>query len=418
MNRAYLRQEAVQHPAPGAAIRRERLPGQYLPLLAVGLIVSLAVALIGPGEGFLQFATVLGAAIAIAILVRDFQEIWRGGTAIGRASFNLGMLYWFWSGALGSAFAEPPFPSPDTVYPYIAETVPGSVVATGLVCLNLFAFFAMLGWSGFHAHRLLHRPAIARTQQPGPNDVACLLLVLLAWVPALLSYEFEFGLALQEMAAMRGEAGRRADPRRGRPSACLSLRPLRRCVEHCAHSDARARNRTFPVPCGGDHFPLVFLGASRFNLGFLLLPAVLVLYAKSNASGISWATRRRFGIAIAALIVGLIGYQGLVRNIGLVADDQEATRVSAGRIIGGHAGSDHFGAMLLAIDLIDVRGGYFHEFQAPYLVTHFIPRSVWPDKPYPESWLTYNAEVTQGMEFNVTHLHYRAVLSSIGGCSG
>jgi hypothetical protein len=98
----------------------------------------------------------------------------------------------------------------------------------------------------------------------------------------------------------------------------------------------------------------------------------------------------------------LVLVQGAVRTIGFGETQQRRQSSITQTLTSGWFGHDHFGAMLIAIDLVDASGGYFTEPVAPFFVTHFVPRQIWRDKPYPVSWKKYNEAVTRGHNFNVT----------------
>jgi hypothetical protein len=136
-------------------------------------------------------------------------------------------------------------------------------------------------------------------------------------------------------------------------------------------------------------------------LAFLFLPSLLILVAPARHF-FRWQKRRRIALALTALTGALVLFQGAVRTTGLGQNSKRQSVSLTKSLQSGWCGHDHFGAMLIAIDLVDSRGEFFMEPIAPFFVTHFIPRRFWRDKPYPESWLTYNAVVTRGYNFNVT----------------
>jgi len=64
-----------------------------------------------------------------------------------------------------------------------------------------------------------------------------------------------------------------------------------------------------------------------------------------------------------------------------------------------------FDSLLFAIYLVPRHHPYFMEPMTPYFFTHWIPRSLWPDKPIAKSFEYYNATWTRGAKlkvFNVT----------------
>jgi hypothetical protein len=64
-----------------------------------------------------------------------------------------------------------------------------------------------------------------------------------------------------------------------------------------------------------------------------------------------------------------------------------------------------FDSLLFAIYLVPRHHPYFMEPMTPYFFTHWIPRSLWPNKPISKAFEYYNATWTRGAKlkvFNVT----------------
>ena len=131
------------------------------------------------------------------------------------------------------------------------------------------------------------------------------------------------------------------------------------------------------------------------TIRYMLLPAILILITPARHR-LKWRRRRSTLIVFVAIGALLILYQGAIRTTGFAAARQADVSLTQGMF-----GHDHFVAMIIAIDLAD-KTGFYMEPIAPFFVTHFIPRRIWPDKPYPQSWLDYNSAWTQGHAFNVT----------------
>jgi len=396
-----------------ASLSRQ-LPWFYMPLLAASTLVSLVVILIDT-IGSLQVGVVIGAAVGGGLLARDAIAIWRGEGVVGRVVLNLGVCYWFWQGALDQAFQAPPFPNPGPFYIYFPQTVPTAVVASGLLCVNLFAWMAMVGWRYAPIPiRWLGRLADRRDPAGGALiDAMCAGLALLGWLPTAVAYSGDVAQAMADMMLMR------ANPEMG---ATQSVGVLQQVYLLGLFGGALALARVVLRSDGIVWlrylaltliFPLAFLSqGSRFNLGFLLLPAAIVLLGRPNFDQVSWKSKRRTAMILITVIIAVIGYQGAVRNFGVGSGRGLEARQAAGAysdpetmadiLEEGHVGHDHFGAMLMAIDLVNVNEGLFLEFSEPFFLTHYIPKAIWPDKPYSQSWSFYNEMVTQGASLNVT----------------
>lgn len=391
-----------------------QLPWFYLPLLAASTMVSLFVVLIDTVES-LQVGVVIGVVVSGVLIARDALAIWRGEGVVGRVVLNFGVFYWFWMGAATQAFQSPPFPNPGPFYPYFFQTVPSAVVASGLLSVNLFALMAMLGWRYAPIPMRWVGRLADRKDPPGGAlvDAVCAGLALLGWLPTAVAYNGNVAQAMADMMLMR------ANPEMGATQSVGVLQQayllglfggalsLARLV---LRSEGVVWLRYFALAL---IFPLAFLAqGSRFNLGFLLLPAAIVLLARPSTDQLSWKKKRRTAIALIVVIIAAIGYQGAVRNFGVGGGRGLEGRLAAGAgsnpettsdiLAEGHVGNDHFGAMLMAIDLVNVNDGFFMEFSESFFVTHYIPRAIWPEKPYSQSWGFYNEMVTQGAALNVT----------------
>ncbi len=329
--------------------------------------------------------------------------MWKRGGVVGRLTLNFGMVFWFWLGALDSVFSSPPFPTPEKLYLGFASVVPNSVVATGLICVNLFALMCEIGWQQLpQPHKILAKIS-GRVDPKSVTwiDFVSLGLALLGWIPIFLTYRGDLVTAFQDLLRMRagGQVG-------GSQQVGLAnhLHLLGLFGGALAIARTVLKSRGFPVAryfAAGVCLPLVFLGSSRFNLAFLFLPALLILIAPLRHL-FRWDKRRNTPLAITLLFGSLIIFQGAVRTVGLGGRTRARDRSMTEKLTSGWVGHDHFGAMLIAIDLVDASGGFFFEPIEPFFVTHFIPRQIWKDKPYPVSWKKYNEAVTRGFAFNVT----------------
>lgn len=373
------------------------LPPLYIPFLLVATVISTLAAL-GGSMSMLVLATWFSVAIGGYILLHDSLIMWRQGGIVGRLTINFGVFYWFWMGAWHWAGHDPPFPKPHTLYPGFWGGVPPEVVGISLVCINLFALMALIGWRHIpQPKRLIMR--LADRLDPKYTtwlDLVALGLVLLAWLSIFIAYRGDLITAIQDMLLVR--ATRKTGPAQnigllhnlhllGVFGGALAL--ARFVLKSPGLKVARY------MAIGLMAFILFFGEGSRFNFSFLLLPAALILRAPVRHR-LRWSKRRKTLTTIVLVGALLIMYQGAIRTHGLTESLEREIKLSS-----GFFGHDHFEAMMIAVDFANEKGFYM-EAMIPYFVTHFVPRSIWPNKPYPQSWLDYNYECTQGGTFNVT----------------
>jgi oligosaccharide repeat unit polymerase len=394
---SYTRRDTYLAPQFNQGQMRSRLPALYLPLLVIAVIVSLASGLTGSRD-ILVSATWISALIGLYILLNDAFLMWAKGGIVGRLTINFGIFYWFWFGAWHSASGSEAFPTPDILYPGFWGGVPTTVVARSLIGINLFAITAMLGWRYVPQPARILRLLADRVDPRSTNwlDLLALILVLLAWFSLFFAYGGNLGAAFHDLLIMRsdGQLGAVRDVGLvhhlrllGVFGAALAL------VRIVLKSPGTPLLRYLTVAL---MFPILFFGqGSRFNFGYLFMPAVIVLMAPSRHK-VSWLNRRKSLLMVLAIGALLVTYQGAIRTEGF-----QAKRFAEVELEAGLYGHDHFGAMMIAVDLADTQGFYYEPI-SPFFVTHFIPKAIWENKPYPQSWLDYNYAWTQGGAFNVT----------------
>ena len=88
-----------------------KLPADYMPLLVMATLISIAAALISSIE-LLTIATWISAAVGLYLFVRDTVQMLGGVGFIGRLVVNFGIFYWFWLGAWQASAHDPPFVFP------------------------------------------------------------------------------------------------------------------------------------------------------------------------------------------------------------------------------------------------------------------------------------------------------------------
>ena len=373
-----------------------KLPADYMPLLVMATLISIAAALISSIE-LLTIATWISAAVGLYLFVRDTVQMLGGVGFIGRLVVNFGIFYWFWLGAWQASAHDPPFVFPGLLYPGFGRQVPPHVIGFGLIGVNLFALTAHLGWWLLPSpRRLIARLADRLDPQPGYwLDLLALGLASSGWIVLYLAYQGNLAAALRDLLLMRAGGG-------AGPSTDVGLLHHLHLLAIFGAALGLAR-LTLKSPgfrwarylAVGLMLPLLFFGGSRFNLAYMLLPAMLILITPARHR-LKWRRRRFTLMVFVAIGALLILYQGVIRTTGFAVARQADVSLTQGMF-----GHDHFVAMIIAIDLAD-KTGFYMEPIAPFFVTHFIPGRIWPDKSYPQSWLDYNSAWTRGHAFNVT----------------
>jgi oligosaccharide repeat unit polymerase len=347
------------------------------------------------------------ATLWIVMCVVAVSEIVVSGAQLTKATCLLGVTYWFWIEAIDLALDNPPFVVAPTFYPYLSGEYPSSLVATGVTAVSLFGLCLLAGYHMVRPVAIVQRALVQRQDAVSGIwlDGICFGLSILGWIPVLITVGADLEWLLEIMSSMRSYqlTGQESD---------VGLAVHFGLVSVAGGALALARlaagiqgSRVFQVLAFLSAMILVFSTGSRFNLGYLMLPTVMSLAALLQHSGAKAVRGARPKVIVAVLIVSCAAIlQGALRGMGLVEGRSyldEQSVVSIGQA--GGFGHEHFSAALLAIDLTQRRGEYYMEPMTPYFFTHFIPKDVWPDKPYPKSWLEYNSVVTGGTEtFNVT----------------
>ena len=399
------RRASLSRAAGAGRERRASLPSAYLPL--AGLAVALSAAgWFDPARDTNIFLTYISASIVFFFMVNDGYLVLRGAGTIGRFLLTLGVFYWFWVEALSMALSDPAFPLADPVYPYFGYFIPDDIVATGILALNIFTLAMLWGWSYLKLPRRFVAALSSRRDPPSTGffDVVVFAVACLYWVPILLEFQGSITATANALLAMRSLTEvERVDV--GIISHLRWFGLFGGALGLARVLTMRPGIRLLQIAAVGIVLPGAFLSSSRYTMGYVALPAIIMLLARVQGAG-GWR-RRRFLVAVAAASLALILLvQGAVRTSGLrsyVLDSELSTeQIIAESFKAGFIGHEHFTAMSMAIGIVPRHHDYFMEPVAPYFVFHFIPRPWWPDKPISESWLFYNDTVTQGRAFNVT----------------
>ena len=378
-----------------------KIPSVYLILVFLSLLMSVFTVIFG-SILFLGLAIISGTATCAYCMIADGIAVWKGKGVIGRLILFIGVFYWFWIDAFTSVLTETPFMPKNSIYPYFGSAAPEEVVSQGLLCVNLFMFSMTLGWNYIRLPIKFIRKIAGRIdpQTGRVSDVHMILLVLLSWVPVYIRFGGNLGIAWEAMTAMR------SNYQYFLTSAGL-LHHLHLfgifggalAISKLLLGSYKSRKMCFLAILLA--VPLPFLGGSRFNFSYLMLPPMFVLFSGIKGD-ISWNRRKRVGLVFVLVFLFAILIQGAARNVGFKTYFKDSRPTFNSIFNQGFFGHEHFDAMLMAIDLVPEHHDYFFEPMLPYFLTHFIPRSWWPEKVYPKSWQYYNRVVTQGLPFNVT----------------
>jgi hypothetical protein len=343
---------------------------------------------------FNTFVIWISAAAILLITARDGLLLLAGWPIIGRFVLGFGTLYWFWLEAVLLSLDDPPFANAAPTYPELGSLIPSRYVALAALCVNLFAVAAYAGWAllpvpnkliGCISDRLDPKIGVL-------GDIALFAITCMYWVPILAMFGGDYSLAWRLMLEMRSAADG--------PLSSAGLLLHFKWLGIFAGAATLVRlltgapgSRVLKLMTVLVLVPTVFLESSRYMLGFVLLPALLVLLNPRALDPRIAARLRVLAFGFLGLTAVFVLVQGAIRAEGGLARYLEGRADRSLLVAGlekGFSGHEHFTALVIAIDLIEQRGDVFQEFQLPFFVTHFVPHQYWPDKPRSESWGYYN----------------------------
>jgi oligosaccharide repeat unit polymerase len=352
-------------------------------------------------------AILVCAVLWVALGIAAMRKVILSSGPLAKFVCLFGVTYWFWIEAAELALAEAPFVVSHASYHSLGGTYPPGLVAAGVFGVTLFGLCLLVGYHAFKPSRLVQRTVMNRWDRVSGSwlDAIAFGLSVVGWIPAVIAVGGDFGWLMERLGDMRTYqvTGLEKDPGLAGHFGLLSVAGgalgLARFV------GGRRGSRALQSLAFLNALVWVFSTGSRFNLGYLALPALFALVALiRHSSGRGEHVLRMKLLALAvALGVGLI-LQGALRDVGIVEGRSYLDETSAvGIAKHGGFGHEQFSAALSAIEFADQRGEYFLEPMTPHFLIHFIPRALWPNKPYVMSWMAYNDEVTGGAEtYNVT----------------
>lgn len=340
---------------------------------------------------------------AVLALWAGFDAVRRRG-GLCRGLLLFGVFYWFWIEAFSLATQPVAFPVLHTFYPYLTDKYPSALVAQGLVAVALFAFMAVLAYWVISPVRPFVNFFTRRDDRiTGASlDLICAAIAILGYVPIYISVGGDFNEMLERLLAMRAYQGDGAGGDEGLTVHFAILGAAAGAIAFARAIEGSSGSRLLQLVVTSLTLFWVFASGSRFNLAFVLLPALFAhLAGEQSANRERWDRRKIAALVFTLATVFLL--QGALRDEGLI---EGGSRLDEGSIVSiaerGAFGHEHFSAALLAMDMVSHRQSYYYEPMLPYFVLHWIPRAWWPSKPIPKSWEEYNETVTGGATFNVT----------------
>lgn len=122
---------------------------------------------------------------------------------------------------------------------------------------------------------------------------------------------------------------------------------------------------------------------TRSWTAMILLPGAILYVHRRLASGNKWLFR---SIVVGLLIILAVNLQVNFRNIGfsqIFSLEAAGNSLDSEFAAGGIGDNDFFTETAVALDLVPKKIPYVHESNLLLFLTNPIPRSIWPNKPYP-----------------------------------
>ncbi len=362
--------------------------------LGTANLVMALVAWLSPTREALATVVPVMALLSLLIVIISVSRALRSGH-IGHAFLHFGVFVTYWMGFLRLCTSQPAFAS--GVFQIAASVgllYPLEKVALAAVYVALFQFTALLGMS-LGVPSTLRRMGRWRWDRPLSTPLLWVIALsaFAAWIPSLVAFRGDVEQAVARQMAMRSGSS---------PSG--GFVGLLAHLTHFAQYGTAVGIVLIVVTYGrrsivlwvGAFTGLVFfmLQGTRHHMLFVAVPVAVYVFRLM--------VQQRKRKLLALLVCGLL-------LIGLVYQLQTALRERGWREIGNidprdliaFKGMDHIEAMIFSLVLVPEQHDYFHEAVTPYFVTHFVPHSWWPSKPFPKFWLYYNQRYTRGDPFNV-----------------
>lgn len=331
--------------------------------------------------------------LAVGQFIASLKHI-LNSRSFGLPILSAASIFFFWVEAQSLAVSSPRFA-------IVGPPIPTGAYSPELIHAGIFyvAFFQvgmLIGYSVRLRLRFLVRWVSRRIDSRSHvASISSFLLAACAIVPFLATYGFNFQAAIDALLELR---------KSGAPNwQDLGLLQYTRMfgIYAAAYFLARVCVRrqykkiwilaTTIITI----IPFVFTG-TRYLAVFVFLPTIILLI-RQRAPGKLRASHLTAWGSAAGMVFVLLQLQMQLRHRGVYAIENVGISDVANVNV-----TYQFSSLLFARYLVPGFYGYFHEVPEPYFVMYWVPRSLWSDKPFMESWETYNAAYVRGQHFNVT----------------
>lgn len=330
----------------------------------------------------------------VLMLVLVFETVTT--RTLGKLLIASGTLIFFWLEGLQVSITNPPFLIPEDLgYPTAQYSI--DLVRTSLVYISGFQFALFAGYAMRPRLPLLIVWISSRLDRTETKaKVMWYLLASCAWVPIIATFGFGTTVILEKLVASRTDVGGTSVSEIGflhyltffgmfGAGYLLSKGVLVSGKHRLLHLAAGAATAT----------PLVMLSGTRHVWLFVALPVIVVGLSLSRGRLSKLKLLRLTFLVIASAFV--MNLQVSLRAEGWdKIRDVDITRLTQG------SSNGQYTALLHALYLVPRHHDYFLEPAEPYFLTHWIPRSLWGDKPVMRSWLYYNENYEKRGALNVT----------------
>jgi oligosaccharide repeat unit polymerase len=331
--------------------------------------------------------------LAVVQLIASLRHILTS-RVFGLPILNASSIFFFWIEAQYLAFSKPAFaivgpPIPTGVYS-------PDLIEAGILYVTLFQVAMLIGYS-FRPRLRAFGGCIARRVDSHSSmaSLAAYLLAACAVIPLLATYGFSLSAATSALLNLR---------KSGRPDwDGLGLLQYARMFGIYAAAYFLARvcvQRQFKsvwvlLVTAVTITPFVLTG-TRYLAVYVFLPALILLVKNRSQGKLHLGHLSAWGAA-ALLVFVVLQLQMQLRQRGVT----HLTVVKAADVANVNV-TYQFSSLLFARYLVPTFHPYFKEVPEPYFVIYWVPRSLWPDKPFMKSWEVFDADYTRGQHFNVT----------------
>jgi oligosaccharide repeat unit polymerase len=331
--------------------------------------------------------------ISFILLASVTHEVFKN-RCIGKLCLVAGTFVFYWIDVLTLTEQRYPFPIPEG-FPITGTQFNQDLIHDALLYVALFQLLLLVGYS---IRPRLERPlrffAGRADSLSFDRTLIAFVLILCAFVPMLVYYEFDLDRAMAALWASRSTTEFESpDPGLAQHLALFGIYGAALFFVYALKVKTWRRMGWVVL---GVLATLPFIsGGARHVWLYISLPSLLIVLRGFKGS---FTPSRVFALIAAAVFILL------------VAQIQIAYRAVGWSEVGNGANEEllnlntngHFTALLFAEYLVPNQHPYFKQPAEFYFVIHWIPRQLWPNKPIMESWTYYNDSYVQGANYNVT----------------